>query len=65
MGQQIAPNNASFMSAVMMGLGWGVAGLVMTPVGYFADLIGMYWTFTIVSFTAMLGLIFVYFLKLE
>jgi MFS transporter, FSR family, fosmidomycin resistance protein len=65
MGQQIAPNNASFMSAVMMGLGWGIAGLVMTPIGYFADLIGMYWTFTIVSFTALLGLISVYFLKLD
>ena len=40
MGQQIAPNNASFMSAVMMGLGWGIGGLIMTPIGYFADLIG-------------------------
>ncbi|MBC8184410.1 MFS transporter [candidate division KSB1 bacterium] len=65
MGQQIAPNNASFMSAVMMGLGWGIAGLIMTPVGYFSDLIGMYWTFTIVSFTALLGLLSVHFLKIE
>ena len=65
MGQQIAPNNAGFMSAVMMGLGWGIAGLVMTPVGYFADLIGMYWTFTIISFTSLLGLISVNLLKLD
>ena len=65
LGQRLAPNNASFMSAVMMGLGWGVAGLLMTPVGAIADNIGLHWALTIVSVLSLPGLILVYFLRLD
>ncbi len=61
LGQEIVPTQASFMSSIMMGLGWGVAGLLMTPIGALADAIGLYWALTIISFLSLIGLILVYF----
>ncbi len=65
LGQRIAPNHASFMSALMMGLGWGIAGLLMTPFGALADRIGLTGALTSTAFLSIAGLILVYFLKLE
>lgn len=62
LGQALAPAYASFMSSIMMGLGWGVAGLLMTPIGALADRIGLYWTMTGISFMSLAGLVLVYFL---
>lgn len=59
LGQQIVPQNAGFMSALMMGFAWGVAGLLMTPVGAIADIWGLQVTLTAISFVALLGLILV------
>lgn len=65
LGQEIVPTQASFMSSIMMGLGWGVAGLVMTPIGAMADKIGLYSTLTSISFLSLVGLILVYFFRYE
>ena len=65
LGQEIVPSQASFMSSIMMGLGWGVAGLLMTPIGALADVIGLYWTLTAVSFLSLVGLMLVYFFRYE
>jgi len=65
LGQEIVPSQASFMSSIMMGLGWGVAGLVMTPIGAMADKIGLYWTLTSISFLSLVGLILVWFFRYE
>jgi FSR family fosmidomycin resistance protein-like MFS transporter len=65
LGQIIAPNNASFMSALMMGLGWGIAGLLMAPVGALADIIGLASALTIVSLLSLAGLMLVLFIKFE
>ena len=65
LGQRIAPDNASFMSAVMMGLGWGIAGLLMTLIGAVADKIGLYWALTLVSFTSLFGLALVLLLDFD
>lgn len=59
LGQQIVPENAGFMSALMMGFAWGVAGLLMTPIGAIADVWGLHATLTAISFVALLGLVFV------
>ncbi len=65
LGQEIVPTQASLMSSIMMGLGWGVAGLFMTPIGAIADAIGLYWTLTIISFLSIVGLMLVYFFRYE
>jgi len=41
LGQQLLPQNASFISGIMMGFAWGMAGLMATPVGALADKIGL------------------------
>jgi FSR family fosmidomycin resistance protein-like MFS transporter len=65
LGQEMVPTQASLMSSIMMGLGWGVAGLFMTPIGAIADAIGLYWTLTIISFLSIVGLMLVYFFRYE
>ncbi len=65
LGQEIAPEQSSFMSSIMMGFSWGVAGLLMTLIGAIADRIGLYWTLTGVSGLSLIGLIFVAVLRYE
>ena len=65
LGQRIAPNNASFMSALMMGFGWGVAGLLITPFGGLADFAGLKWALMIVSGLSLPGLVLVSKLKIH
>jgi FSR family fosmidomycin resistance protein-like MFS transporter len=65
LGQEMVPTQASFMSSIMMGLAWGVAGLFMTPIGAIADAIGLYWTLTIISSLSVVGLILVYIFRYE
>lgn len=65
LGQEIVPTQASFMSSIMMGFGWGVAGFLMIPIGIIADEIGLYWALTLVSFLSLIGLILVYVFRYE
>ncbi len=54
MGQEAIPHRSGITSAVMMGFGWGVAGLVMTPMGLIAEKIGLFET---PRWTALLPLV--------
>ncbi len=65
LGQEIVPTQASLMSSIMMGLGWGVAGIFMTPIGAIADVIGLYWTLTLISCISLVGLMLVHFFRYE
>jgi len=40
-GQEAIPHRSGIVSALLMGFGWGVAGLVMTPMGLIAEYIGL------------------------
>ncbi|MDZ7330528.1 MAG: MFS transporter [candidate division KSB1 bacterium] len=59
LGQQILPRQASLVSSIMMGMGWGASGLLMTPIGALADKIGLYWTLTLISFFSLVGMMLV------
>ena len=41
LGQQMLPRNASIASSLMMGLGWGIGGLMNIPIGKGAELAGV------------------------
>lgn len=57
LAQEIVPSHANFTSAIMMGLGWGVAGLLIFPIGVVADHIGLYWTLILISSLSVVGLV--------
>ncbi|MFZ5518668.1 MAG: MFS transporter [Candidatus Zhuqueibacterota bacterium] len=59
LGQQIMPENAGFISALMMGSAWGLAGLLMTPVGALADRWGLQTTLSAISVVALFGVLMV------
>jgi len=63
LGQRISLENASFMSSLMMGLGWGIGGLIMTPLGALADGIGMANMFVVVSLFSVIALVIVAFIS--
>ena len=50
MAQELVPSQAGTTSAMMMGFGWGTAGILFVPVaGWFADAFGLqavFWAFT-------------------
>ncbi len=41
MSQELFPHRASMVSALMIGVSWGTAGLMMTPLGFIAERIGL------------------------
>jgi FSR family fosmidomycin resistance protein-like MFS transporter len=41
MAQELYPHRASMVSALMIGVSWGLAGLLMTPLGFIAEKIGL------------------------
>lgn len=41
MAQALYPHRASMVSALMIGVSWGVAGLLMTPLGFIAEQVGL------------------------
>ncbi len=55
LGQQLLPQNVSFISGIMMGLAWGVSGLFATPVGAMADQFGLSATLIVISFLTLPG----------
>jgi FSR family fosmidomycin resistance protein-like MFS transporter len=47
MAQDLAPAQAGTVSALMMGFGWGMAGLIFIPLtGWVSDVFSMQWAFT-------------------
>lgn len=55
MGQRLLPKNASFISGIMMGFGWGLGGILATPFGALADHTSLFTALLIVSFLAIPG----------
>jgi len=41
MAQELYPHRSSMVSALMIGVSWGVAGLLMTPLGFIAEKAGL------------------------
>jgi len=41
MAQELYPHRASMVSALMIGVTWGLAGLFMTPLGFIAEKVGL------------------------
>jgi FSR family fosmidomycin resistance protein-like MFS transporter len=55
LGQQLFPENTSFVSGILMGFAWGVAGLLATPLGALSDKIGLFWMLLLVAATSLIG----------
>ena len=55
--QKILPKNVGFASGIMMGFAWGTAGLLATPVGFLADIIGLKYALLIVTLLMLPGFI--------
>ncbi len=51
--QEIVPGSAGTASAITMGLGWGVAGLLIGLVGYLADQLGVASALKLVNYAAI------------
>ena len=58
--QELAPENSGLASSLPLGFSWGIASLSLTPIGYFADQIGVAETLKYLAllpiFTAVLAL---------
>jgi len=52
--QEIVPGSAGTASAITMGLGWGVAGLLISVVGYLADQLGVVSALKLLNYAAIL-----------
>ena len=55
--QRAFPNSISIVSSLVMGVTWGLAGLLVTPTGILAEQIGLYQTLLFISFIPLLGLL--------
>lgn len=60
MGQKIIPDKKAFVSGIIAGFCWGVAGLMLTPVGFLGQKIGIKLTLGLISLLPLLGLISVF-----
>ncbi len=59
MAQDLVPAQAGIVSALMMGFGWGIAGLIFIPLtGWVADLLSMQWAFAGLIAFPLLGFFF-------
>ncbi|MCK5248058.1 hypothetical protein KAR02_14235, partial [Candidatus Bipolaricaulota bacterium] len=52
--QECLPGRTGLVSGLVMGLAWGMGGLALTPIGWFADMFGL---ITVMSFVAVLPLV--------
>lgn len=55
MAQELMPNNTSTVSALMMGFGWGLGGLMAFPFGVLADLTGITVALRVVILLPLIG----------
>ena len=56
MAQELFPNRAGTVSSLIMGLGWGIAGLIVTPLGALADTIGVERALYYLTFVCLIGI---------
>jgi FSR family fosmidomycin resistance protein-like MFS transporter len=59
--QELSPENTGLVSGLVMGLAWGMGGLILTPIGWLADIYGLIPVMTVVSFLPLLAGILVLF----
>jgi FSR family fosmidomycin resistance protein-like MFS transporter len=62
-GQQLLPKQMGFVSGLVMGLPWGIAGLALTPIGWLADLFGLSPIMTGVAFLPLVSAALVLFYR--
>ena len=55
LGQRAYPKNISMASSMVMGLAWGSAGVLVTPMGVLADHIGLFYTLISISSIPFVG----------
>lgn len=55
MAQKLAPKNTAMVSGIIGGFSWGIAAILLTPVGFLAEKIGTDIVLIFVSFAALLG----------
>ena len=55
--QKAFPNNISVASSMVMGVTWGVSGLLVTPTGILGEYIGLFETLIFLSFIPIAGLL--------
>ena len=53
--QEIIPENKGFVSGVIMGLCYGIAGLTITPLGIIADTWGLKWVIALFIILLLTG----------
>ena len=60
--QELLPGRTGLVSGLVMGLAWGVGGLALTPIGWFADRFGLVPVMTGVAFLPLIagGLVLFY-----
>ena len=63
MAQELYPQRVNTVSSMMMGMAWGLGGLLVSPMGALADRIGVGQTLQILIFCALPALIASFFLK--
>lgn len=56
MAQELFPERASTVSSFMIGLGWGIGGLLVTPIGALADAIGVGSALQLLSLVCLFGI---------
>ena len=62
LAQQVAPKGRSLVSSIIMGLGFGIAGILMPPTGKLADAFGIRTVLTYIAFIPMTALLFIRYL---
>jgi MFS transporter, FSR family, fosmidomycin resistance protein len=65
MAQNLVPHSASVVSALMMGLAWGVGGMFVPLIGRIADAAGLGRALTVVALLPVLGFVVALFLPRE
>ena len=63
MAQNLFPEKAGTVSALMIGVGWGTAGALLIPTGVLADQIGIGPALNLVAAVALIGLLSATFLR--
>lgn len=55
--QKLLPKNASFVSGIMMGFAWGIAGILATPLGALADIVGLNQALLLIALLIVPGIV--------
>lgn len=62
--QKALPENMGTISGLIGGFCWGIAGLLLTPIGFLSSDFGLINTLTVLAFMPILGVLALYFMEL-